>query len=299
MRTDCDRRVINEIVVPGLTFGSLYALIAMSFNVSYRPTNVVNFAQGELVMVGAMVVAATSLGGLPWGLAAIAVMVIVGVIALVEERVAVTPVLRRSSHATGWVITTLAFSLVIGEIAGKLWTDQPRAVDPPAPLSLEQVDVAGLSFSSYQVGVIAAAVLIMLALQRVDRTPLGCAMRAVAADRDGARLRGIDPSSLTRQSFFVSGALAGLVGLLAAPLLLASLSMGLALLIKGFATLAVGGLGSNKGVLLAGWTLGMVEAAGANYASPGLQSVVLFGFMLTFLLARPHGFLGQKVMRHV
>lgn len=291
--------MLTDIVVPGLTFGSIYALIAMSFNVSYRPTNVVNFAQGELVMVGAMVVAATSLGGLPWGLAAVAVMLLVGAIALVEERIAVTPVLRRSSHATGWVITTLAFSLVIGEVAGKLWTDQPRAVQPPAPLSLDRIDLAGMSFSTYQAAVVIAAVLIMLVLQRIDRTPLGCAMRAVAADRDGARLRGVNPSSLTRQSFFISGALAGLAGLLAAPLLLASLGMGLALLIKGFATLAIGGIGSNKGALLAGWTLGLVEAIGTNYVSPGLQTVVLFAFMLAFLLLRPNGVLGQKVMRHV
>lgn len=291
--------MLTDIVVPGLTFGSIYALIAMSFNVSYRPTNVVNFAQGELVMVGAMVVAATALGGLPWGLAAVAVMVLVGAIALVEERIAVTPVLRRSSHATGWVITTLAFSLVIGEVAGKLWTDQPRAVEPPAPLSLDQIELAGVRFNTYQAAVVVAAVLVMLVLQRIDRTPLGCAMRAVAADRDGARLRGVDPSSLTRQSFFISGALAGLAGLLAAPLLLASLGMGLALLIKGFATLAIGGIGSNKGALLAGWTLGLVEAVGTNYVSPGLQTVVLFVFMLAFLLLRPNGVLGQKVMRHV
>ncbi|WP_327152050.1 branched-chain amino acid ABC transporter permease [Nocardia sp. NBC_01329] len=291
--------MLTDIVVPGLTFGSIYALIAMSFNVSYRPTNVVNFAQGELVMVGAMVVAATSLGGLPWALAALAVIVLVGGISLVEERIAVTPVLRRSSHATGWVITTLAFSLIIGEVAGKLWTDQPRAVEPPAPLSLDRVELAGVGFNSYQAAVVVAAVLVMLVLQRIDRTPLGCAMRAVAADRDGARLRGVDPSSLTRQSFFISGALAGLAGLLAAPLLLASLGMGLALLIKGFATLAVGGIGSNKGALLAGWTLGLVEAIGTNYVSPGLQNVVLFGFMLAFLLIRPSGVLGQKVMRHV
>lgn len=291
--------MLTDIVVPGLTFGSIYALIAMSFNVSYRPTNVVNFAQGELVMVGAMVVAATALGGLPWGLAAVAVMVLVGGIALVEERIAVTPVLRRSSHATGWVITTLAFSLVIGEVAGKLWTDQPRAVEPPAPLSLDRIELAGVSFNTYQVAVVVAAVLVMIVLQRIDRTPLGCAMRAVAADRDGARLRGVDPSSLTRQSFFISGALAGLAGLLAAPLLLASLGMGLALLIKGFATLAIGGIGSNKGALLAGWTLGLVEAIGTNYVSPGLQNVVLFAFMLVFLLIRPNGVLGQKVMRHV
>ncbi|WP_432968876.1 branched-chain amino acid ABC transporter permease [Dactylosporangium sp. CA-233914] len=290
---------MSDVIVPGLTFGSIYALIAMSFNVSYRPTNVVNFAQGELVMVGSMLVAATSIGGLPWPAAAVLVMVVVGAIALVEERVAVAPVLRRSGHAIGWVITTLAFSLIIGEVAGKVWNDQPRAVDPPWPFSLTQHDVAGVTVSSYQVALVVAVVLIMLLLHRVDRTSLGVAMRAVAADRDGARLRGVNPAALTQLSFFISGALAGLAGLLAAPLLLASLGMGLTLLVKGFAALAVGGIGSNKGALVAGWTLGIVEAMGTRYATPGLQTVVLFGFMLLFLLVRPSGVFGQRVMRRV
>ncbi|GAA1848044.1 branched-chain amino acid ABC transporter permease [Actinomadura bangladeshensis] len=291
--------MIADILVAGLVFGSLYGLVAMGFNVLHRPTNVVNFAQGELIMIGAMLMAATGIGGLPWGIAAVCVMAVVAVVALAEERVAVTPVLRRSSHAAGWVITTLAFSLLIAEAAGRLWTDQPSTVAPPWPLSLDVNDVAGVRFSSYQVAVVAVAVAVVLLLGLLDRSRLGTALRAVAADRDGARLRGIDPRALTRRSFLLGGALAGLTGVLAAPLLLASVTMGLGLLIKGFAALAVGGIGDNRGVLVAGWVLGTVEAAGAAYASPGSQSVVLFGAMLLILLVRPNGLRGLAVQRHV
>ncbi|GGV40623.1 branched-chain amino acid ABC transporter permease [Actinomadura cremea] len=288
-----------DILVAGLVFGSLYGLVAMGFNVLHRPTNVVNFAQGELIMIGAMLMAATPIGGLPWGVAAVCVMAVVAVVTLAEERVAVTPVLRRSSHAAGWVITTLAFSLLIVEAAGRLWTDQPSTVAPPWPLSLDVNDVAGFRFSSYQVAVVAVAVAVVLLLGLLDRSRLGTALRAVAADRDGARLRGIDPRALTRRSFLLGGALAGLTGVLAAPLLLASVTMGLGLLIKGFAALAVGGIGDNRGVLVAGWVLGTVEAAGAAYASPGSQSVVLFAAMLLILLVRPNGLRGLAVQRHV
>ncbi|MEU5990409.1 branched-chain amino acid ABC transporter permease [Spirillospora sp. NPDC047418] len=291
--------MIADILVAGLVFGSLYGLVAMGFNVLHRPTNVVNFAQGELIMIGAMLMAATPIGGLPWGIAVLCVMAVVAVVTLAEERVAVTPVLRRSSHAAGWVITTLAFSLLIAEAAGRLWTDQPSTVAPPWPLSMDVNHVAGFRFSSYQVAVVAAAVAVVLLLGLLDRSRLGTALRAVAADRDGARLRGIDPRSLTRRSFLLGGALAGLTGVLAAPLLLASVTMGLGLLIKGFAALAVGGIGDNRGVLVAGWVLGTVEAAGAAYASPGSQSVVLFAAMLLILLVRPNGLRGLAVQRHV
>ncbi|WP_018657446.1 branched-chain amino acid ABC transporter permease [Actinomadura flavalba] len=291
--------MIAEILVPGLAFGSLYGLVAMGFNVLHRPTNVVNFAQGELIMIGAMVMALSPIGRLPWGLAAAGAMAIVALVALVEERVAVTPVLRRSAHAAGWVITTLAFSLLLAEAAGRLWDDQPGAVAPPWPLSLDVHEVAGVRFSSYQVAVVGTAIAVVLLLGRLDRSRMGTALRAVAADRDGARLRGIDPTSLTRRSFLLGGALAGFTGVLAAPLLLASVTMGLGLLIKGFAALAVGGIGDNRGVLVAGWLLGTVEAAGAAYASPGSQSVVLFGAMLLILVIRPHGLRGLAVQRHV
>ncbi|GAA4532319.1 MULTISPECIES: branched-chain amino acid ABC transporter permease [Nonomuraea] len=291
--------MIADILVAGLVFGSLYGLVAVGFNVLHRPTNVVNFAQGELIMIGAMLMAATPIGGLPWGVAAACVMVIVAVVALAEERVAVTPVLRRSSHAVGWVITTLAFSLLLAEAAGRLWTDQPSAVAPPWPLSMRVQEVLGVRFSSYQVAVVVVAVAVVALLGVLDRSRLGTALRAVAADRDGARLRGIDPTALTRRSFLLGGALAGLTGVLAAPLLLASVTMGLGLLIKGFAALAVGGIGDNRGVLVAGWMLGVIEATGAVFASPGSQSVVLFAAMLLILLIRPNGLRGLAVQRHV
>ena len=105
-----------DVVAHGIVAGSLYALVAVSFNILYRPTNVFNFAQGELVMLGAMIFASiTSLAGMPWFAALTATLVAVGLIGLVEERVAVAPILARSQTGTGWVITTLAVSLIISK----------------------------------------------------------------------------------------------------------------------------------------------------------------------------------------
>ncbi|GHE75669.1 branched-chain amino acid ABC transporter permease [Amycolatopsis deserti] len=291
---------VSEILVPGLTFGSLYALVAIGFNVLYRPTNVLNFAQGDLVMVGAMLMAASGLGALPWPIALACVVVVVGLVALLEERLAVTPVLRRSSHAAGWVITTLAFSLILSQVAGRIWTAEPRSVAPPAPLSLRPMDLWGLQISSYQLVVIGVVVALVIALELVDRTRFGCAVRAVAADRDAARLQGIRPDRIGRISFLIGGALAGLAGVLAAPLLLASVTMGFGLLIRGFFAAIAGGVGDHRGALVAGWLLGIVEAVGARYMSPGLQTAVLFAVVVVVLMVRPTGLRRSGgVLRHV
>ncbi|UGY94126.1 branched-chain amino acid ABC transporter permease [Streptomyces gobiensis] len=292
--------MINDILLPGLVFGSLYGLVAVGLNVLYRPTHVLNFAQGDLIMLGAMFMAVISVGtALPWPLAAIAVAVTVATVALIEERVAVAPVLRRAVHGVGWVITTLAFSLILNQLVGKLWTDQPRMVAPPGPLSLRTHTVAGVQFSSYQLAVILAALGVVIALELHSRTRTGCAIRAVAADRDAARLRGIDPDRLSRRAFLLGGALAGLTGVLAAPLILASVTMGFGLLVKGFFAAVVGGIGDYRGALLAGWIVGLIEAAGASYVSPGAQTAVLFAVTLVILMIRPAGLRQSGVLHRV
>src|SRR5580704_2622979 len=131
-----------DIVVRGITAGSLYALVAVGFNILYRPTNVFNFAQGDLVMLGAMI-GATLLGqaGLSWYAAAALAMVAVAAIALAEERIAVAPVLRRSASGTSWVITTLAVSLIITNLVGHVWGPDPLSLKPPPPFSTETFDV--------------------------------------------------------------------------------------------------------------------------------------------------------------
>lgn len=292
--------MINDILVPGLVFGSLYGLVAVGLNVLYRPTHVLNFAQGDLVMLGAMFMAVITIGtALPWPAAAAAVALTVAAVALAEERVAVAPVLRRTVHGVGWVITTLAFSLILNQLVGKLWTDQPRQIAPPAPLTLDTLTVAGVRFNTYQLAVILAALAVVTALELHARTRTGCAIRAVAADRDAARLRGIDPDRLSRRAFLLGGALAGLTGVLAAPLMLATVTMSFGLLVKGFFAAVVGGIGDYRGALLAGWIIGVIEAAGATLVSPGAQTAVLFGVTLAILMVRPDGLRQSGVLRRV
>ncbi|MET4799173.1 branched-chain amino acid ABC transporter permease [Bradyrhizobium sp. LB11.1] len=289
-----------DVFAHGIVAGSLYALVAVSFNILYRPTNVFNFAQGELVMLGAMIFASlTSLAGMPWLVAFAATLLAVGCIGLVEERIAVAPILARSQTGTGWVITTLATSLIISNLVGRFWGPDPILVKPPALLSMESLDIASSRISSYEIALVLLTLVLVAIVERVYRTLKGKAVMAVAEDREAALLRGIDPGSLGRWSFFLGAAFAAMTGVLAAPILYASTSLGPDLLLKGFAAAAVGSIGNNRGALIAGYVIGVTEAVGASLLSPGYQEAVIFMVVLAVLLLKPEGLFGSPNARTV
>ena len=289
-----------DVIVSGLTAGSLYCLVAVGFNILYRPTKVFNFAQGDLVMVGSMASALlmTQLHW-PWVAAFAAAAAAVAQLALLEERVAVAPVLRRSSSGTAWIITTLAVAMIMSNLVGKLWGADPIVVPAPAPLSNDTLAWGGINISSYQIALIVLTLLLVFVVERLYGSLWGKATLAVAEDRDAALLRGIDPVSISRWSFALGGAFAALTGALASPVLSASTTLGGMLLLKGFAAAAIGGLGSNRGALVAGYTIGLTEAASALLLSPGYHNAVMLVLVLAILLARPGGLFSSLEARTV
>lgn len=289
-----------NVIAHGIVAGSLYALVAVSFNILYRPTNVFNFAQGELVMLGAMIFASVvSLAGAPWFVGFAATLVAVGLVGLLEERIAVAPILARSQTGTGWVITTLAISLIISNLVGRFWGPDPIPVKPPSPLSMDALDLGQFHVSSYEIMLVIATIVLVVIVERAYRTLQGKAVIAVAEDREAALLRGIDPGRLSRWSFFLGAAFAAMTGILAAPLLYASTELGPDLLLKGFAAAAVGSIGNNRGALIAGYIIGITEAVGASLLSPGYQEAVIFVVVLAILLRRPQGLFGRPGARTV
>lgn len=292
--------MILDILVRGLANGSLYALVAVSFNILYRPTNVFNFAQGDLVMLGAMIAASlATVQGAPWIVTITLTLAFVAVVGLATERVAVAPVLNRAAHGQGWIISTLAVSLIIANSVGFIFGPDPLRLVPPSAIRTSTFVVFGTRVSPYQIFLIVLTPILVIAVERFYRTLEGKAVRAVAEDRDGALLRGINPKRLSRWSFFLGGAFAGLVGMLAAPLRYASIDLGPMLLLKGFAAVAIGGVGNNLGALIAGYILGIAESAGARALSPGSQEAVTFVLMLVILMVKPVGLLGRPEARTV
>lgn len=289
------------VLTTGLTMGAIYAMVAVSFNVAYKPTNVFNMAQGELVMLGAMFAwGLMTVKGLPWIAGLVLVMAAVALIGLFEERVAVATLIRRPSHHHGWIISTLAFSIIIINVGDHIWGTDPQVVPPLPGASMDTVQWGDFTFNTQQFAVLAVAVASIALVEWVYKHTLpGKAVRAVAEDRDAARLNGISPSRLTMTSFALAAAYAALTGVVAAPLVFASTAIGLALLIKGFMALAIGGVGSNWGALAAGLLLGCVESFSSVALTPGWRQVLLLAVVLGLLLVRPFGFFGRAGVREV
>jgi branched-chain amino acid transport system permease protein len=286
-------------LIDGITNGCGYALVGMGFNLLFRPTKVLNFAQGEIVMLGGIVGAVLVAAGAPWAVALVAVLGGGALFAVVEERVAIRPILRRSANASGWIITTLAVSLIAASAAQLIWDATPRTLAAPAPLSTDPFDVGGAQVSSYQLAIIAFALLVAFASRLADRSRPGRMVLAVAEDREASLLRGIDPGRVTVVSWAVGGALAAATGLLLAPLIAATVGTGAAYLVRGFMAAAIGGVGSNVGALIGGVLIGLVEAFCASALEPAAQDAATFGVLLLVLLIRPHGIFGRGEARRV
>lgn len=289
-----------DVLVSGLTSGSLYCLVAVGFNILYRPTKVFNFAQGDFVMLGSMASALlmTQMKW-PWLASLAAAMALVAVLSLLVERIAVAPVLKRSTNGTAWIITTLAVSMIVTNLVGKIWGADPVVVDAPAPLSNDTLSLGVLNISSYQIALIGLTIALVVVVELLYGSLWGKAAMAVAEDRDAALLRGIDPVAISRWSFALGGAFAALTGALASPVTSASTSLGGMLLLKGFAAAAIGGLGSNRGALAAGYAIGLTEAASALLLSPGYHNAVMLVLVLAILLVRPGGIFSSLEARTV
>ena len=287
-------------LIQGIVAGCIYALAGISLNILYRPTYTFNFAQGSLIMLGAMVCASLlSIAHMPWYAAALLAALAVTALSLLAYGVAIAPIIKRSGHGAGWIISTLAVSLIIDDAVGKFFGADPKQVNPPPPFSTQAHEFGGVQISSYQVLVLVFTALIVAGTGWFYARRTGKAIMAVAEDRDAALLRGIDPGRLSMLSFAVGGLLAATTGILAAPMMYASVGLGPLLLIKGFEAVAIGGVGSNRGAVIGGCLLGIVEVIGSAMLSPGYQSAVTFVVVLAVLLLRPQGLFGNTTMRTI
>ncbi|MBI4493974.1 MAG: ATP-binding cassette domain-containing protein [Chloroflexi bacterium] len=286
-----DPTFVGQLVASGLALGAIYALVALGYTLIFVATRVVNFAQGEFVMLGALVGYSLHVGlGFPLPLAVVAAGLAAALVGLVAERVAVYP-LRGQRSSVAWVMSTLAVGLVLRSGATLGWGKVPLPF--PAAFGSERVTFLGIAVVPQDLATFALAVGLVLALEVLYRaTMLGKAVRAVAFNPDAARLMGIDLSHVTLLSFGLSAALAAVAGILVAPITQASSQMGFVLGIKGFAAAAVGGLGSFRGALLGGLLLGTLEVVASGLLWPGFYDVAAFALLILVLLVRPRGLIG-------
>lgn len=283
------------LVYAGLSLGAVYALVAIGYNIVFIASHSFNFAQAQLMMVGAFVAYAGYVTlKLPAVIVIAMAMAAVMLLSSLEERIAVRPV---ADHQTQ-LITTLGFGTVLTGGAQLIWGTQPLQV--PFPLGGGVLTILGGRVFPVEVALVVFAVLLVVAINVYTRRRMnGLAVIAMSQDEEAATLRGISVRRLAFAAFAVTGLLSGLMGVLIGPKTFAVSTLGAALALKGFVALAIGGFGSMYGGLIGGFAVGLVEQYVARYFGSEFSNLSVFAVLLLVLLIRPTGLFGRVQERMV
>ena len=285
-----------QFLVTGITVGSTYALVGLGFALIYNASDVVNFAQGEFVMLGAMIAIALLAAGLPLSLAAIVATLITVLVGLLLERFAIEPALGASVVAT--IIITIGAAIFLRGIAMLLWGKDFHSL--PAFSGDTPIRIGGATLLPQSLWVLGVTVaLVVLVRLFFDRTLLGKALLACAFNRAAAQLVGINVRVMLRLAYGLSAGLGALAGILIAPITFSSYEAGVMLGLKGFSAAIVGGIGNPMGAVAGGLLLGVLESLGAGLISSGYKDAIAFLFVLMVLFFEPTGLFGHKVAERV
>lgn len=281
------------LTVTGLAQGAIIALIALGFLVISKATGVVNFAQGDLVTLGAYVAFwAYSDRHMPLGVAYLVAIVGLFVVGVVFERLIYAPVRGRSVHVV--VIATLGAALVIRALIVQWQGTTPKRL--PGPFKFGVVEILGARIPKQSLLIIVAtAVLVAVLLFVFNKTQFGRQLRAIAVDRDTARLQGVRAGFLSLIAFGVSGALSAVAGVLYAPTQSLTTSLGFGPMLFSFAAAILGGFGRLGGVVVGALLIGLSTQWLAGYFEPNLADLYPFVIMLGAIALRPQGIFGSEV----
>lgn len=300
-----------QALMSGLALGGIYALVALGFSITHTTTRTLNFGQGEFLVGGAFVGVATLLllaGKGPVGVlsaadvslwryagALLASVVVLGVLGAVMYFIAVRPFFGVTGMA--WVMSTIGFGIILQNTALAIWG--AGSVAMPSPLGEGVIRLFGAGIRPQEILVLVTTAVVMLVLDHVlRRTRIGKAVRAVAANPGAAALMGINVGAIVVLAFVTSSALAGLAGLLIAPITTASVFMGLAIALKAFSSAIVGGLTHPRGCIAGGFLLGVIEALVGLWRAE-LREITIFLLIIVVLVIKPEGLFGQKPFEKV
>jgi branched-chain amino acid transport system permease protein len=290
-------RGLPQAVVSGLVYGSIYALIAQGYFVTFSTTETLNFAQGDFLMIGGMlaftIFGVLALSGVPpvvallVGLAVIPL--ILALMGMIVERVAVRPL--RRAFSLGWILSTVGVAVILRNAAEVIWGREQKPVPSVFGDNALRVSAGPIQFGilPQEVFILVASTLTMtVVLLFLKRSRLGKAMAAVAFNPGAAGLMGINVRFIVVLAYVISSVLAGLAGLLVAPVLFAYALVGVLPGLKAFAVAIIGGLGNPFGILVAGLLLGVIEFVVAIF-NASLRDAVTFFLLIVILAWRPLG----------
>ena len=283
---------VVQYLLAGLGIGGIYALVAIGFHIMWSSAKAVNFAHGDTLMLGAVLTIVFLDLALPMTAAIVLAITVSILFGIVLERVAIRP-FATQAQSIGWMLTTIAIGIMLESYATISFGAFARPL--PSPLVENPVTILGAGVFPQELLIPFAAILIVILLHVFQRrTQLGRAMRAVAFNRTAAAIVGINVNQIAMISFGLASALGGLSGILVAPVIQASATMGLLLGIKGFAVAIIGGITSARGVVIAGLLYGVIEKFVDGYISTAAREAVGFSIVILVLMIWPQGLFGRK-----
>ena len=291
--------MLASALISGFGLGSMYGLMALGFYITYAVSATVNFAQGSSMMLGAVLCFAfAQTMGLPMALAIAMALLLCALYGLLVEFIAVRPFASRGSNA--WLMSTVALGIVLDNVVLHTFGKEPRSL--PSALAQTPVELGGLNLGVYPLQLLIPVLGLALAglLHMVSRrTRWGTAMLAVVQNRSAAQLMGIPIRRVVALSFALSALLAGIAGVLIAPLFNVNADMGTLFGIKAFAAAILGGITSAWGVMLAGLLFGVAEALITATLGSGYTQIITFALVIAVLALRPNGLFGRAEVRKV
>ena len=283
--------------INGLNIGSIYALIALGYTMVYGIAKLINFAHGDVIMVGAYISFISMKFGLPWWLAVIISIVACAILGVVMEKVAYKPL--RNASRISLLITAIGISYLLQNLFQLIFGANPQPYH--AFITLPALNLGGISIQANYYITFSVSVLLMILLTLfVNKTTMGKAMRAVSEDEGAAKLMGINVDTTISLTFAIGCALAAIAGILYAncyPMI--NPTLGSLPGIKAFIAAVLGGIGSIPGAVLGAFILGMVEAMTKAYISSQLTDTIVFAILILMLVFKPAGILGKNVKEKV
>lgn len=285
-----------QFLFSGLTVGATYALAALGFTLIYNASNVINFAQGEFIMLGGMLTVFFAASGLPLPLAVALAIVVPAIVGLLVVKLAIEP--AKGAEVVSLIIITIGASLVIRGLV-QIWLG--KGTHGLAPFSdAGPLEIGGAALMPQSLWVLGATSTIVLALWLFfNRSVAGKAILATSANPLAAQLVGINTQWVLLVSFALSAAMGAVGGIMLTPLTMTSYDVGIMLGLKGFVAAVVGGLGNGLGAVAGGLLVGIVEAMAAGYVSSAYKDAVPFLLIFVILFFMPRGLFGAKVTERV
>ncbi|MFH0958278.1 MAG: branched-chain amino acid ABC transporter permease [Pseudomonadota bacterium] len=282
---------LAQFIVAGLTTGSIYALIALGFCVIHNATGIVNFAQGDFISLGGLVIFTLLVGlKVPLIIAFPLSVIAVTIVGALLERVAIRP--ARSRSIVILVFITIGASIFMRGVFKILWGKNQMGLPPFSGET--PIKFAGATLMPQNLWIFGITLISVIGLHFFfSRTRLGKAMRATACNPRAASLMGVNVNSMVLLSFALSGALGAIAGIIIVPITTLSFDIGVMLGLKGFAAAVLGGYGNSLGAVLGGLLLGVLESVGAGVISSTYKDVIAFGILLLVLFVKPSGLLGH------